>query len=63
MVTIIDKNTGLVLFGTTEPISLRENEMVIDAICDLEFNSETQSQYYNFITNAFEIREKNINQI
>lgn len=58
MVTIIDKNTGLVLFGTTELISLRENEMVIDAICDLEFNSETQSQYYNLNTQTFEIREK-----
>ena len=60
MVTIIDKNTGLVLFGTTEPITLAENEMAIEAICELEFNLETQSQYYNLVTNTFEIREKDI---
>jgi hypothetical protein len=58
MITIIDKNTGLVLFGTTEPITLAENEMIIEAICNLEFDSETQSQYYNLETNTFEIREK-----
>lgn len=58
MVTIIDKNTGLVLFGTTEPITLAENEMAIEAICELEFDIETQSQYYNLETNTFEIRQK-----
>ena len=58
MVTIIDKNTGLVLFGTTEPITLAENEMAIEAICELEFDIETQSQYYNLETQTFEIREK-----
>ena len=58
MITIIDKNTGLVLFGTTEPILLGENEMAIEAICELEFDVETQSQYYNLETNTFEIREK-----
>jgi hypothetical protein len=58
MVTIIDKNTGLVLFGTTEPITLSENEMIIEAICNLEFDVETQSQYYNLLTQTFEIREK-----
>ena len=60
MVTIIDKNTGLVFFGTTEPITLSENEMAIEAICELEFDLETQSQYYNLLTNTFEIREKDI---
>lgn len=60
MVTIIDKNTGLVLFGTTEPITLAKKEMAIDAICELEFDVETQSQYYNLETNTFEIREKDI---
>jgi len=58
MITIIDKNTGLVLFGTTEPITLAENEMAIEAICELEFDAETQSQYYNLETQTFEIREK-----
>ena len=58
MVTIIDKNTGLVLFGTTEPILLGENEMAIEAICKLEFDAETQSQYYNLETQTFEIRQK-----
>ena len=58
MVTIIDKNTGLVLFGTTEPITLAENEMAIEAICELEFDIETQSQYYNLVSNTFEIRQK-----
>lgn len=58
MITIIDKNTGLVLFGTTEPITLSENEMAIEAICELEFDSETQNQYYNLETNTFEIRQK-----
>jgi hypothetical protein len=55
MVTVIDKNTGLVLFGTTEPITLADNEMAIDAICDLDFDSETESQYYNLSTGKFEI--------
>ena len=58
MVTIIDKNTGLVLFGTTEPITLAENEIAIEAICELEFDIETQSQYYNLETQTFEIRQK-----
>ena len=58
MITIIDKNTGLVLFGTTEPITLAENEMGIEAICELEFDTETQSQYYNLSTQTFEIRQK-----
>ena len=58
MVTIIDKNKGLVLFGTTEPITLAENEMAIEAICELEFDLETQSQYYNLETQTFEIRQK-----
>jgi hypothetical protein len=55
MVTIIDKNTGLVLFGTTEPITLADNEMAIDEICDLDFDSETENQYYNLSTGKFEI--------
>lgn len=58
MMTIIDKNTGLVLFGTTEPITLAENEMAIEVICELEFDVETQSQYYNLVSNTFEIRQK-----
>ena len=58
MVTIIDKNKGLVLFGTTEPITLAENEMAIEAICELEFDLETQSQYYNLETQTFEISQK-----
>jgi hypothetical protein len=56
MLTIINKNTGLVLFGTTEPITLAENEMGIEEICELEFDAETQSQYYNLETQTFEIR-------
>jgi len=60
MKTIIDKNTGEVLFATVVEVNLQENQMAIEANCDLEFNFETQSQYYNLETNTFEIREKAI---
>ena len=60
MITIIEKNTGLVLFCTIEPILLLENQIFIEEICNLEFDFETQSQYYNLETNTFEIREKTI---
>jgi hypothetical protein len=60
MKTIIDKNTGEVLFATVVEVDLQENQMAIEANCELEFNFETQSQYYNLTTNTFEIREKAI---
>lgn len=60
MKTIIDKNTGEVLFATVLTVELQENQLSIDAVCELEFDFETQSQYYNLVTNTFEIREKDI---
>ena len=56
MKTIIDKNTGEVLFATVLLVELQENQISIDAVCELEFDIETQSQYYNFETQTFEIR-------
>lgn len=60
MKTIIDKNTGEVLFTTVIEVELQENQLLINDICNLEFNFETQSQYYNLLTNTFEIYEKDI---
>lgn len=60
MKTIIDKNTGEVLFTSVIEVELQENQLLINDICSLEFDFETQTQFYNLLTNTFEIREKDI---
>ena len=60
MKTVINILTGDVLFAIDDSmqVDLKENEQVIDAVCDLPFDSETQKQVYNSETQSFEIVNK-----
>ena len=52
MNTIINKDSGLVLY-CAETFDLKENEVAIDNLPALEYNSEIESLYYNFNTKEF----------
>jgi len=55
MKTIINKETGLVLFCAKE-FDLKDNEMAIDEICDLPYNSEIELQYWDFENKKFYVK-------
>ena len=60
MKTVINSLTGDVLFAIDDSmqVDLKQNETIIDAVCDLPFDSESQKQVYNSETQSFEIVNK-----
>ena len=60
MKTVIDRFSGDVLFAIDDnmQVDLKENETIIDAVCDLPFDSETQKQVFNLETQTFEVVNK-----
>lgn len=60
MKTVINSLTGDVLFAIDDlmQVDLKENETIIDAVCDLVFDAESQKQVYNSETQSFEIVNK-----
>ena len=49
MKTIIDKNTGKVLYASIVEVDLLENEMLIDEL----LTEEMENPYFNFETRTF----------
>jgi hypothetical protein len=49
MKTIIDKNTGKVLYASIIEVDLLENEMLIDEL----LTEEMENPYFNFETRTF----------
>jgi hypothetical protein len=57
MKTVIHKITGKVLFAYTDEVLLGADEQAIEKICDLEYNPETQAQFFDFETETFYIQD------
>lgn len=61
MKTVINTLNGDVLYAydeTRTEIDLKENEQIIDAVCDLPFDSENQKQRWIAATQSFIIVAK-----
>lgn len=53
MILIVDKNTGQVLYGSTVEIELKDNEVSIELLDELNF----ENPHYNFETDEFYNKE------
>ena len=63
MKTVVNTLTGVVLFSISSEeesnIEIKSHETVINSVCELEFDSETEIQVWNFDEKKFEIKPKN----
>lgn len=50
MLFIVDKNTGQLLYTSTIPVTLADNELLL---IDAYIAPEVQNPYYNFLTGEF----------
>ena len=59
MITIIDKNTGVVKYVAQDKPTpkIEADELIIDLVCELDFNAETQSQFWDFDKKEFIIKD------